>query len=272
MSTLELASFWTWGGWSFFVAVGTIGLAAGTFRLARYTRDAVKESQRQIDLSAREVAAVEKQGQVLAEQTDAVRDQVVATEREVAVSTAALEASARPVLVGAVPPPVYRTRRERVDAELETVQYSKDYRASVERDRVHYEETDDMVYCSVPLRNVGAGVAFVQRITLLARTTYDGRISNPVVPNGEVVRVRFAVARRQSDGAATDINAITRSGRGFAQFKIYVVYTGASHELVTASEVTVAEVPDGNFVFTGNEIWDGDTGDRVRLASTENVG
>jgi hypothetical protein len=161
--TAIVASFWTWGGWSFFVAVGTIGLALGTGWLAWNTREAVRESRRQIDLSSREVVAVEAQGKAIAEQTQAVRDQATATERQVAISAASLEAAARPVLVGVVPPPVYRAGRQRVDAEVETVSYWKDHDASVERDRVYYEETDEMIYCSVPLRNVGAGVAFVQR-------------------------------------------------------------------------------------------------------------
>jgi len=222
--------------------------------------------------TAQEVAAVEQQGQTLVEQTQAVRHQAAATERQVAISAASLEAAARPVLVGVVPPPVYRTGRQRVDADLETVDYWKDHVASVERDRVHYEETDEMVCCSVPLRKVGAGVAFVQRVTLLTRTHYDGRISNPVVPPGEIARVRFSITRRQSDGTATDVNEVTRQGRGFARFTIHVVYTGASRDLVTASQVPVAELPDGTFIFTANEISDGDGSDRTLLASTENVG
>ena len=143
----------------------------------------------------------------------------------------------------------------------------------MERGRVHYEETDEMVWCSVPLLNVGSGVAFVQRISLLTgATSYDGRISNPVIRPGEIERVRFTVTRHQRDGRPTDVNAITKGARGFAAFAIYVAYTAASRDLVTASQVNVSGLPDGTYLVVGNEIYDGDAGPRTLLASTENIG
>ena len=257
-----LAPFWNWDGWNALVAIGTLTLAIGTGFLAWMTKDAVSESRRQINLSADELKAIEKQTDVLTKQTEAVQAQAAATERQVSISTAALEASARPVLVGVAPSS---------NVEREDVTYTDGHVVNVEVARVHYEETDDMVYCSVPLRNVGAGVAFVQRVSLLTRTPYEGRISNPVVPPDEIARARFAITRRQRDGRATDVNEITTQGRGFAAFTIYVVFTAASHDLVTASKVTVAGLPDGTFLVTGNEILDGEAQQRL-LASSANVG
>lgn len=266
------ATFWTWHGWNALVAIGTLALAGGTFGLAWFTWRVVRESRKQIDLSAREVTAVEKQTEALVQQTEAVRDQANETKRQVAISIASLEAASRPVLVGVVPPPIYRTGRERVDPQLETVAYFGDHHVQVRRDEVHFEESDAMVYCSVPLRNIGAGVAFVQEAMLVTRTEFPGRVSDPVVPRGETTRARFAVVLRQSDGRWTDVTEITPRGRGFAQFKIRLVYTGASRELITVSEITAAQVPDGSFIFTEQQIWDGDPSEGKLLVSTANIG
>ena len=249
-------SFFTWSGWSFFVALGTLTLAGVTAWLAR-------ESRRQIDLSAREVSAVERQ-------TEAVHDQAEATKRQVALSTASLEASSRPVLVGVVAP--HRMGHQPEDWNKETVLYSRDHVVQVRSDEVDFAETDEMVYCSVPLRNIGAGVAFLQEATLVTPTGYFGRVSNPIVAPGETTRARFSVVRHQSDGRATDVNETTRTGRGFAQFKIRLVYTGASRDLLTVSEITVAEVPPREFIYVEQTIWDGDGKDRKLLVSTENIG
>jgi hypothetical protein len=279
------ASFWTWNGWNALVAIGTLALAGATGLLALITKRAVEQSRRQIDLSAREVTAVEKQTdaltkqidlsaqeveavqaqtEMLLEQTNALREQADATKRQVAISSASLEAAARPVLVGIAPSPATSGQRE-------DVPYTAGFTVNVEVERIHYEATADMIFCSVPLRNVGAGVAFVQRVTI-QRGYREGRVSHAVVPPGALTRARFALARKGSDGRPTDINEITKEGRGIAQFTIYVVYTAASRDLVTGTEVNVSELPDETFLVTGNEIYDGDTGTRTLLASTANVG
>lgn len=68
-----------------------------------------------------------------------------------------------------------------------------------------------------------------------------------------------------------DANAITAANRGFAEFTAYLVYTGASRELVTGTEVTVRAQPDRTPVVTRNEIYDGETGDRTLLTASEDV-
>jgi hypothetical protein len=64
----------------------------------------------------------------------------------------------------------------------------------VHRLAVHYEETGGMVYCSFRVRNIGTGVAFVQRVALLTRTAYPLRISPPIIAPSETARVLIALA------------------------------------------------------------------------------
>lgn len=254
-------SFWTWPGWTFFVAVGTLGLAFFTWRVARQARD-------QIKLQSREVIAIEKQTAALTDQTQAVREQATATGRQVEVSSASLEAASRPVLVGA---PLESDRPVGID-ELERVKYGDDHTAGVYPGSVHYQETDQMIYCSVPVRNVGAGVAFLQNVNLVTRTEYPGRVLMVVVPPDETTRVTFAVARRRSDGSHTDVELVSGQGRGFALLTIRLVYTGASRDLVTTSEITAAQLPAGSFIFTEQKVWDGLPDEGRLLASTDNIG
>lgn len=264
------SGFWIWGGWSFFVAAGTLGLAFFTWR-------AVRKSSDQIKLQTREVDSVEKQTTVLTDQTQAVREQAEATKRQVDVSIASLEAASRPVLVGLVEGLDWRPTRDR-DALREkiTLAYMDQHEASVFPDAIHYEAADNMIYCSVPLRNVGAGVAFLQRVELVTTRASDfplqGRVTEPVVPRDETTRTLFAAVRRQSDGKVSEWEEITSGGRGFAQFTIRVVYFGASRELVTVTELTTSQLPTGGFIYTAQQVWTGEGDDRQLLVSTDNIG
>jgi hypothetical protein len=234
-----------------------------TWRLARHTRDAVKQAGEQITISKSELAILEKQAAALDEEAKAMREQTEATKRQAELSAAALEGSARPILVGV---PIG------LEPEREPVFYSAEYQTAVGRSRVHYEETEDHVYFSVPLRNVGAGVAFVQTVQLLTGgSDYFGRISKAVIPSRELARARFALALRDRAGQATDVNAITAQGRGFPEFTIRIVYAAASSEFATTSEITFAGLPAGDFIVTSNKVYGFDEGNRRLLASTENL-
>ncbi len=259
--------FFGWPGWSFFVAVGTLALAFFTWR-------AVRGSGRQIELQTTEVKAVETQTAALTRQAHAVEAQAAATARQAEVSAAALEAASRPVLVALVPQPRWR----QVDGplgnltDMEPVVYWDDHSVDVYPEQVHYDERDDMVYCSIPLRNVGAGVAFIQSVTLVTRTEYPGRVSRVVVPRDETTRALFAVKVRDHDGRATDASEVLRSGRGFAKFVIRVVCTGSAQGLVTTSEIETSELPRGGVIFTRQRAWNGlERTDEHLLVSTDNV-
>lgn len=217
----------------------------------------------------------------MTDQTQAVREQAEATKRQVDISIASLEAASRPVLVGLVEGLDWRPTRER-DALREKITlayalaYAGQHEVSVFADAIHYEAADDTIYCSVPLRNVGAGVAFLQRVELVTTRGMDfplqGRVTEPVVPRDETTRTLFAAVRKQSDGTASYWEEIVGiSGRGFAQFTIRVVYTGASRELVTVTELTTSQLPKGGFIYTAQQVWTGEGNDRQLLVSTDNI-
>jgi len=269
------ASSWVWG-WNTVVAFGTLALAAATAVLAGFTLGAVRQSRDVIKLQTRELEAVEKQTGVLTEQTAAVKAQAEATKRQVDISMASLEATSRPVLVGLVADLGWHPTRER-DALREkiTIKFVDDHEASLLPDAVHYEITNDKIYFSVPLRNVGAGVAFIQRVELVTSRgdfPLPGRVTEPVVPRDETTRVLFSAVRKQSDGSTSEWEEITGiGGRGFAQFTIRAVYTGASHELVTVTELTTSQITGGGFIYTAQQVWNGEGDDRELLVSTDNI-
>ncbi len=253
---------WSWQGWAALVAIGTLFLAMATVVLAWMTRGVVTEAREQIKVSAREVTAVERQAKAMTDQTTAVREQAEATQRQAAISAAALEASVRPVLVGVTPG---------YDLNREDLTYMGGATYSVEQGRVHYDEVDDILFCSVPFKNVGPGVAFVQRVSLLTRTPYDGRVSNAVIPPNGISRALFTIRLLDNNQQRTDANEITKSSRGFALISFYIVYTAASHNLVMASNITYSQLPNESFIVTANEILDGETGTPKRLAATPNI-
>lgn len=276
-----LAVFWTWAGWSALVALGTISLAIGTGTVAWFTlravsasRDAIEQQRDAIKLQTREVEAVERQTAALADQTEAVRAQAEATTRQAEISAAALEAGSRPVLAGATREATFRRGRDEIKPEQDRITYLDGSEFLVSRNDVHYHEKDDKVYCSIVLRNIGAGVAFVQSVQLLVEGSdpfLGGRVSDPVIPTGGTARFYFTVALKDSVGRYTPVRSITASGRGFAKFTAYVIYTSASGQIEMGTEVTASQVPSKEFLFTGQEIFEIEGATRTTLVSTANI-
>lgn len=276
-----VASSWAWG-WDALVAIGTLALAAGTGVLALFTWGAIRESRETIKLQAREVQAVERQTGALAEQTQAVQVQAEATRRQAEVSAAALTSSVRPIIVAAIAPAEITNVDElnRTPRDLEPVTYPGDYAVMVRPLAVHYEERNDMLYLSFCVRNIGAGVAFVQRAALLTHTAYPIRISPPIIAPNETARVLIALTLKQSSGQFTDVNEVTRTGRGFVQATVGLFYTGASHDLALTTEITLSElIAQQSWLITSTKVWDGDTKADLGshealplLASTDNIG
>jgi hypothetical protein len=266
-------AFWSWSGWNALVSIGTLALAAGTGALAWFTWRAVRESRASIKLQRDELDLIEQQ-------TNAVRTQAQATERQVALSAAAMASTARPVLVGLVSPATFSPVEEAMSKLMDPVVFPGGHLAAIGVHAVHYEEVDGMLYFSACVRNIGAGVAFVQRVALLTRTAYPVRISPPIIPPGETARVLVALTLKQSDGSFTDVNEVTRTGRGFVRATLGLFYTGASPDLALTTEFTVSELPDDQgWLITGTRIWDGDTKADTSepegpalLASTDNIG
>jgi len=123
--------------------------------------------------------------------------------------------------------------------------------------------------------HAGASVPFLQRVEIVTTRTADfplsGRVTEPVVPRDETTRTLFAAVRKQSNGQASDWEEIVGHGRGFAQFTIRVVYTGASRGLVTVTELETTQLPAGGFIYTAQQVWTGEGDERRLLVSSENI-
>lgn len=252
--------------WNALVAIGTLALAG-------VTAVVVVVTLRTLDLQGREVKAVE-------DQTAALTDQAEATKRQVDVSIASLEASSRPVLVGFIGEGDMWRASDPADmlSGMVGLRFHDDHYVLAQPYQVYFATSDDRIYCSIPLRNVGAGVAFVQRVELLTSRTgvenhfpLTGRVTNVIVPRDEATQVLFAAVRKQGNQASEWEEIVNAIGRELPRFKIRVTYTGASREMVTVTEVETSKLPNGSYIYTSQEVWNGEGEDRRLLVSTENV-
>jgi hypothetical protein len=96
----------------------------------------------------------------------------------------ALRATIRPILVD-VPLDAPGTAR---------VTYADASEHLVGTGSVHVLATEDYVFCSLPLRNVGPGVAVIRGLGL-REPPCSGNVSRMVVPRGEATRFSFSVPR-----------------------------------------------------------------------------
>jgi hypothetical protein len=183
------------GAWDAWVAIGTLLLAAGTFYMAAGTKRLAR-------LTENEVRAVE--------------DQARAAGAHLQIAQEALEASIRPTLVDV--PPTGPTSPERIQYE--------GWGTDVDRAAAHIEQTSDYLYCSVPLRNVGAGLALVEGVTLRWAANdvpWRGNSSLLAVPVGDQTRVLFSVPARRPEFSRA-VEAVQEAG----SFTIEASYTDAS--------------------------------------------
>ena len=160
------------GEWDAWVAIGTIALALATWRLARETRALSRFTQR-------EVAAAEQQASAANEQ--------------LAVARESLQASTRPIALDVPEDP---------SALDETVLYEEGLSTRVNRTQVDVADADGYLNVSIPFRNVGAGVAFIDRCQM--RTTeyeWEGASTVQALPPGEAARLRFSVPTRAASYA-----------------------------------------------------------------------
>lgn len=151
----------------FWVAAATIALAVATFAMVRQTRHLAQ-------LTRDELAAIQ--------------DQAHTAQEDVAVAREALEASYRPILVD-------------VSATGDGDEHVAYLGASfdVPHGSVHAAEKSGYLYCSVPLRNAGPGVAFMEAPGLRwsdEATPIIGDSSLHAVPPGDEVRLRFSIRDR----------------------------------------------------------------------------
>ena len=70
-------------------------------------------------------------------------------------------------------------------------------------------------------------------------------------------------------GVWPGVNAL---GPDLARFTIRIVYTGASHELFTLTEIETTQIPSDDFICTSQKVWTSDGGaDEELLVSTDNI-
>jgi hypothetical protein len=117
---------------------------------------------------------------------------VRATWRLANISQAALDAQVQPVLVDVVPGPPEDRREELIPYEPAFADGAKNVRV----DDVDVRELENGHFaCSVPLRNAGAGLAFITddpRLTHPSRDVdYIGRLTKQTIPRGEQTRAYF---------------------------------------------------------------------------------
>lgn len=178
------------------VAVGTLALAIATVVLAALARSEAKKVAEQAKTSA-------EQAKIAAE--------------EVRISRAALDAQVQPVLVDVVPGPENLREYEAVPYEPAHGDGTKN--VGVDVVDVRQMENGNFA-CSVPLRNAGAGLAFITDDPRLVHPSRDvdyiGKLTKQTVPRGEQTRAYFGPGR----ALATPENAT---------LIVKVPYSSASH-------------------------------------------
>ncbi len=174
--------------WTSPTVLATFGLAAMTAMLAWQTK-----------------RLATKTGQVAEDTRDAAnatRDAAQATAREAAVSAQEVEV-ARKALESSIRPIVVDVPREETFAGIVrtvgTVTFENGPTVDLHsQSEVVIKEDDLYLYISIPLRNVGPGVAMITGLGLVfdgGKSGWSGAVSLTVVPPGEVTRFRFSVPK-----------------------------------------------------------------------------
>lgn len=172
------ASPWTFG-WDAVVAIGTLTLAFATLILALVTtRMATKTGQ---------LAASTERGLTIAE-------------ADLAVAQSAVAGNVRPVLIS-VPAGRFSGPTENVEVPGLAKLLSFNDLATI---FFQYEQAT--LFVSVPFRNEGAGIAFMERGLLVARDgdhEWAGVLSTTAVPPHEIVRVSFGLGPEEAEAVPT---------------------------------------------------------------------
>jgi hypothetical protein len=198
--------------WDAWVALGTLALAAATYYLARETRKLGQFTQR-------EVAAAEEQARAAVQEVDIARR--------------AFESSTQPVIVDMPADP---------SALVEDVVYT-DATTSVGATAVDVLDSEDHLFVSVPLRNVGPGIAVVESARLRTEDNeWEGQPSVQFVAPWEHTRLRFSL-RKQETGYAEFYDVIVRSG----SITIEATYSDLAGHVQPVTRVSYLRSDDGTW-------------------------
>jgi hypothetical protein len=178
------------------LAVVTAALAVMTWWLAGQTRSLVKAAKEELKSVADEI---EISRETMAE----VREQTAASREQATVARLSMESTFRPVIVN-VPPdwPGFST------GYSETFEYVNGPKTTIDppsRWEVHTTESQKHVHFSLPVRNVGAGVAFIIGTWLRFKKPEDdpgwnGFATTTTLPPNEATRLRFSLEKEGSRG------------------------------------------------------------------------
>lgn len=184
--------------WDAWVAIGTVMLAGATAWLAWSTRRSARDTRRLAGTTEEEVKAVRDQVELTREEVEAVKEQAEAAREQVAVSSRAVAAGVRPVLIAV---PEFRDLQPGTGYLLEPLE-RVDYVDGTHADgiavsSVDVHESPEKLYVSVPLRNAGEGIAFVEAsgFRWAEGGSFSGLASSRDVPPGERTRLRFTQER-----------------------------------------------------------------------------
>jgi hypothetical protein len=220
------------------VAIGTIGLAAATAILALKTASLAGSTREEAQAVGREIELSRQTLDAVRDQADAIREQAETARGEVEVMRAGLETQIRPVLVDVRRP---TDPAELAEAGGQALRYDRvAWEGTRERRHVPIAdvlvwEAPDAVFFSVPLRNVGPGMAFVREVgfrwPLDRELDARGAPTMGVVPPYESMRIQFAIWKR---GDRPTLAEFENYGGGFAIDVVYTDVAGAQWSRTTS--------------------------------------
>ncbi len=223
------------------VALATVLLAAATFYMAKKTRDMARSANLEAEQTRRMGESAERQAK-------AVSDQAVAAVQQAVASAELVQASIRP-WVTAVP---YSQRGS--PNELPQLP-----------GHISLSEDDRFIYLSVPLRNIGNGLALFVPSECYVRGRIEprsdpvrlvsGRPSIAVLGLDEITRLRFRIAKTSGAWSQLSVDRFAgREGGIHGEFFVEVKYTDAAGRQPTWATVHVADASDRKNAWRVNRI------------------
>jgi hypothetical protein len=209
------------------VAIASGAVALATLFLGWKTRQMARETKRVAESTEAEARAV-------VEQSEKVAAQAAASEEQSRIGREALQASIRPWLTAVVHGEVVLSGPLITDPT-----------------EIHLSEKDDSITCSIPLRNVGNGLALIQPSMCRFLGRIPGGPPEPVVlsqgnptaaavGSGEHTRIRFTIAKTSSQWTGLTLEGIVGRDRHKGEFFVEVLYTDASGGQPTWARVHAA--------------------------------
>jgi hypothetical protein len=167
--------------WESWVAVGTLTLALATAWLAKSTRSLAGTTKQEVDAFEEQLALTREEVEAVKQQAKVARDQIL-------LSSQALQASNRPLLVD-VPIGIY------LESITESSYPDLVRHRVIDRVAVSLRVDKGDLKLNVPFRNSGTGLALIQRVALLVEgEETPATVAGTAVGPGEFTRVNASRA------------------------------------------------------------------------------